>query len=79
MAFDIGVIPETVTRALTDRTLIPVIGAGLSKQSNPNFPTWSELLAMLVAYAAEQHFITPPETVELQEMLCGNNAASRYV
>src|SRR5882672_482326 len=40
-------IPESLMEAAANRTLVPFVGAGVSRNANLDFPTWKELVEYL--------------------------------
>lgn len=46
MPFDPNIIPQmaVLRQAVKDRILVPLVGAGISKQASPDFPDWRTLL-----------------------------------
>jgi hypothetical protein len=51
MPFDPGKIPVELIDAARQRTLVPLIGAGVSRQAKHRFPTWGELMRLLIEHA----------------------------
>lgn len=59
--------PELI-KAIQGSDLVPLVGAGVSRQTNPPFPTWSELLALMMKFALDKRYITPTEEMELRQL-----------
>jgi hypothetical protein len=71
-------VPAGLIEAAQRRTLVPFVGAGLSRQSATPLPTWHELLKMMINFALEfEPFprISAPEAEELRAMM----ARERYL
>src|ERR1035441_7400084 len=73
MPIDLSRVPERLTNAVATGTLIPFVGAGISRSaitSDPDaFPTWSKLLKELSKQADDMQRITPDERVELDSLV----------
>jgi hypothetical protein len=48
MPLDTSKIPEELVEAARQHTLVPLVGAGVSRQTGHPFPTWRELLDSLI-------------------------------
>jgi hypothetical protein len=55
--------------AAEQRLLIPFVGAGLSRQTTPPFPTWRELLDMLNTYTHDLGEVSDSEFNEINDLL----------
>jgi len=62
------VSPDLI-KAVQGGDLIPLVGAGVSRQTNPPFPTWSELLALMMRLALDKRCITRTRARELRQLL----------
>lgn len=69
MPFNLKAIPQIVTRAVEQRTLIPLLGAGVSKQAGATFPSWGELLEQMRTHAVERGHISVEESDEMSRLL----------
>jgi hypothetical protein len=69
MPFDKNQIPPNLIAAARRRTLIPLIGAGISKQANPQFPNWNELLTGMVDRGVTGHHITGTHGDEIRTLI----------
>ena len=54
MSFDPSTIPPRLLDAARKRNLVPLIGAGVSRQSGPAFPSWNDLLLDMTKTAASR-------------------------
>ncbi len=52
-----------------ERNVVPLIGAGVSKQSGNAYPNWRQLMDKLKERALAQAFISPSHAAELQKLL----------
>ena len=48
MPFDPSVVPSELIAAVRRREVVPLVGAGLSKQSSTDVPNWRELLTLML-------------------------------
>lgn len=69
MPFDTAKIPNKVIQAAQQRTLIPLIGAGISKQASAAFPTWNELLVSLLQHERDDDLISTQDADEMTNLL----------
>lgn len=65
MPLDPKIIPDKLKHAIRDRTLVPLIGAGVSKQASPKLPNWTELVEFLRMTAVNKKYINAEEAEEL--------------
>jgi hypothetical protein len=68
-------VPAELIAATRRGDVIPLLGAGFSKQAITSVPNWRELLIRLYDYAADQGHISPEERIEIQELV----AAGRFL
>ena len=47
MPFDTDKTPKRVIEAAKQRNLVPLVGAGISRQAGDAFPNWTELLKFM--------------------------------
>jgi hypothetical protein len=66
MPFNADSIPSRVIEAARQRRLIPLIGAGVSRQAGSDFPTWPELLERLRVEALHAGYIDEQEASEMK-------------
>lgn len=66
MPFNADNIPSRVVEAARQRRLIPLIGAGVSRQAGSDFPTWPELLERLRVEAFRAGYIDEQEASEMK-------------
>jgi hypothetical protein len=67
-------LPERLIEASRHRRLIPFVGAGLSRQADPNrFPSWRELLHNMLKRFVADRYLDPAEASSLLGMLKGGN------
>jgi hypothetical protein len=69
MSFDTSLIPPNLIQAARRRTLIPLIGAGISKQAGSQFPNWNELLTQMVDRGVSGHHINASQAKEIRELV----------
>ena len=69
MPIDLRQIPSRLQEAAANGTLVPFVGAGLSRhakvKSRDAFPTWSQLLGRLTTVAVAEKVITQREAREI--------------
>lgn len=72
MPIDLANIPEPLKEAARTRSLVPLIGAGVSRQaktpSTDAFPTWTNLILELERIAVRQKCITVEEQAEIAKL-----------
>lgn len=68
-------VPAELIAAVKRGDVVPLLGAGFSKQSDPSIPNWRELLEKLYSYAADNGHITPEERTEISGLV----ARGRYL
>lgn len=71
MPFDPSIVPVEVIRAAQRRTLVLLIGAGISRQTGHPFPTWRGLLEIMIDYSLDKKrkYINKGEAEELRSLL----------
>ncbi len=69
MPIELKNLPKNLVESARQRRLIPIVGAGLSKQSGANFPSWRELLQTLKERAAQQSHISDSEANDIHQLL----------
>lgn len=69
MPFDPAAVPRKLIEAAQQRNLVPLIGAGFSKQAGDMFPTWRQLLVHMKERALSDGLISPEEGKEIDTML----------
>ncbi|HKP74043.1 MAG TPA: SIR2 family protein [Longimicrobiaceae bacterium] len=69
MAFDPASIPPRLIEAARNRTLIPLVGAGLSAQAGPHFPGWNDLLHGLRDFAVRSGRLSPEAGAEVGRLM----------
>jgi hypothetical protein len=62
-------LPKNLVDAAKQRRLIPLVGAGFSKQSGSPFPSWRELLELLKDRATQQSHISDSEANDIRRLL----------
>jgi hypothetical protein len=69
MPFNTDTIPSRVIEAARQRRLIPLVGAGVSRQAGPDFPSWPQLLERLRLDALNGNHIDKQEAEEMKSLL----------
>lgn len=70
MPFDLKTVPDRLIEAAQHRNLVPLIGAGISRQSKKKaFPNWRDLLDFLNNRAREKRYVNKKEWSEMQKLL----------
>jgi hypothetical protein len=69
MAFDPKMIPDRLIEAVKQRNLVPLVGAGFSKQAGNAFPSWGELLDQMVDSALNSGHMSVTERDEIKKLL----------
>jgi hypothetical protein len=70
MSFDLTTVPDRLIEAAQHRNLVPLIGAGISRQAKPAaFPNWRELLDFLIDRALAKKYINKKEGSEMGRLL----------
>jgi hypothetical protein len=69
MPFDPSIVPERLIEAVQRRNLIPLIGAGISRQAGDAFPNWRELLASMKDRAVTEGHISQFDGEELERLM----------
>lgn len=66
-------IPERLIAAVCERTFVPFIGSGFSKQADKvHFPNWTELLKRLIISGREAGYLQENVAKNLLHLLSGN-------
>ena len=73
MAFDPASIPPRLIDAARNRTLIPLVGAGLSAQAGPHFPGWNDLLFGMRDLAVRKGYLSGEAGAEVAKLLQRGN------
>jgi len=73
MAFDPASIPPRLIDAARNRTLAPLVGAGLSMQAGPHFPGWNDLLFGMRDLAARKGYLSGEAAAEVTGLLQRGN------
>src|SRR4051794_24637773 len=73
MPFDPASIPPRLVDAARNRTLIPLVGAGLSAQAGPEYPGWSGLLLDMRDRAVHAGHLSGDEGVEVATLMGRGN------
>lgn len=70
MSFDLATVPDRLIEAAQHRNLVPLLGAGISRQAKKNaFPNWRELLDFLIDRALAKRYIKKAEGSEMSRLL----------
>lgn len=69
MPFDPSVIPPKLIEAAKRRKLVPLVGAGISRQAGEAFPNWRELLDYMKERALAEELIKKEESKEIEQLL----------
>ncbi len=69
MPFDPNVVPPRLIEAAKKQNLIPLIGAGISRQAGAGFPNWNELLLQMKERAVVRGYINQTEAQEIEQMI----------
>lgn len=70
MSFDLTTVPNRLIEAAQHRNLVPLLGAGISRQAkNTAFPNWRELLDFLIGRALAKKYIKKTEGNEMNRLL----------
>ena len=70
MSFDLTTVPDRLIEAAQHRNLVPLLGAGISRQAKKTaFPNWRELLDFLIARALAKKYIKKTEGNEMSRLL----------
>jgi hypothetical protein len=73
MAFDPVTIPPRLLDAARNRTLVPLVGAGLSAQAGPSFPGWNDLLTGMRDHAVRLGYLSGDDGAEVARILQRGN------
>jgi hypothetical protein len=69
MPLDVALIPQRLIEAARHRILIPLVGAGVSKQAGPHFPDWDELLIYMRDKAVTSSFLKDVDGQEIERLI----------
>lgn len=69
MPFDKKSVPKRLIDAVRTKDAVFLIGAGISKQSDPNLPNWNQLLTQLIKLGARRSYIGKADKKELLALL----------
>ena len=70
MSFDFTKVDNRLIEAARQRNLVPLLGAGISRQANKSaFPNWRQLLDFLLSRALKKNYIKKPEGNEISRLL----------
>ncbi len=69
MPFNPVNVPRRVIEAAKQRNLVPLVGAGVSRQAGDAFPNWRELLVFMKERALAGQYITKREAREMNQLL----------
>lgn len=69
MPFNPSDVPAPLIKAVKQRTLVPLVGAGFSQQASPRFKSWTELLQDLSQGALQSGYLKPPEANQINGLL----------
>lgn len=70
MTFDLTTVPDRLIEAAQQRNLVPLLGAGISRQAKKSaFPNWRELLDFLKDRALAKKYIKKTEWNEMGKLL----------
>lgn len=69
MPFNPVDVPKRVIEAARQRNLVPLVGAGISRQAGDAFPNWRQLLVFMKERALAGQYITKREAKEMNQLL----------
>lgn len=69
MPFNPNDVPKPLIKAAKQRTLIPLVGAGFSKQASPRFHSWTGFLQDLNHGALQSGYLKKPEANQINGLL----------
>lgn len=69
MPFDMDTLPKALTEAVTTRSLVPLVGAGLSRQASPAYPGWETLLRDMNKHGRARDWISESEYEDVESLL----------
>jgi hypothetical protein len=73
MPFDPASIPPRLLDAARNRTLVPLLGAGVSAQAGPEFPSWSGLLVDMRDRAVHSGYLSGDDGAEVETLMGRGN------
>lgn len=69
MPFALESIPKPLLHAARERAVVPLVGAGVSRQAGKMFPSWPELLEIMRSEAEKNGHIDAQESHEVGQLL----------
>lgn len=69
MSFNPNVVPNRLVKAAKRRNLVPLVGAGISKQAGDAFPNWREFLEYMKDRALDEGFLKKEDSKEIEQLL----------
>jgi len=69
MPFDPNEVPPRLIEAARNGNLMPLVGAGLSRQAADVFPNWNELLKQMKDRAVATHHMSQVEGQEVEQLI----------
>lgn len=69
MPFDTNRVPERLIQAARDRVLVPLVGAGVSRQAGYDFPSWKGLLETVKVQALNEGRIPQGDVAEFERLI----------
>ncbi len=69
MPFDPANVPQPLLDAVRQRNLVPLVGAGVSRQASDNFPNWSGLLREMATNALTQRYVSDSELSQINSII----------
>jgi hypothetical protein len=69
MSFDPSAVPTRLLEAARKHTLVPLVGAGVSRQAGAAFPSWNDLLLEMAALAVARGYFTSQDGTELEALV----------
>lgn len=69
MPFDPNDVPPRLIEAVREQNLVPLVGAGISRQAANVFPNWNDLLKEMTDRAVAKKHMTSAERRELKQLI----------
>jgi hypothetical protein len=70
MSFDLTSVSKRLIEAAQHRNLVPLLGAGISRQAKKSaFPNWRDLLDFLIKRALHRTYVKKVEAAEMSRLL----------
>ncbi|HEV2755583.1 MAG TPA: SIR2 family protein [Actinomycetota bacterium] len=69
MPFDPADVPAQLVVSLRAGDVVPLIGAGFSKQADSSVPSWTDLLMQMTQYVSDQGYVDPDVRVQIEELI----------